>query len=138
MGDEIHLKDTNDNVIHTAQNDQSHTRRDTVGSNLNLVAHDEESGWVAYASWFNTGLPISSFTTTWSVPPVPATDHGQTGACSRPFSTIPEATGPAQSIRRSTASLTFNILLSIDSLPFQRHRTLHVNAPLLDDGKSRN
>jgi len=39
----------------------------------------EKSGWVAYASWTNSGSsPISYFTTTWSVPPVPATDNGQT------------------------------------------------------------
>ncbi|KAF7344283.1 hypothetical protein MVEN_01719700 [Mycena venus] len=39
----------------------------------------ETDGWIAYAWWLNPGLaPISSFTTTWEVPPVPATDHGQT------------------------------------------------------------
>ncbi|KAK7057890.1 hypothetical protein R3P38DRAFT_3169398 [Favolaschia claudopus] len=37
------------------------------------------TGWVTYASWLNQGSsPISSFTTTWTVPPVPATNHGQT------------------------------------------------------------
>ncbi|KAJ7622119.1 hypothetical protein FB45DRAFT_1006162 [Roridomyces roridus] len=38
-----------------------------------------ETGWVAYASWLNTGSsPISSFKTTFTVPPVPAANHGQT------------------------------------------------------------
>ena len=36
------------------------------------------SGWIAYASWTNTtGNPISSFITTWNVPPAPATQSGQ-------------------------------------------------------------
>ncbi|KAF7304217.1 hypothetical protein MIND_00653900 [Mycena indigotica] len=38
-----------------------------------------QTGWITYASWLNQGSsPISSFTTTWTVPPVPATNHGQT------------------------------------------------------------
>ncbi len=37
------------------------------------------SGWIAYAYWNNnTGHPISSFATTWVVPPAPATRSGQT------------------------------------------------------------
>jgi hypothetical protein len=36
------------------------------------------SGWIAYAFWSNnTGHPISSFSTTWVVPPAPATQSGQ-------------------------------------------------------------
>jgi hypothetical protein len=36
------------------------------------------SGWITYAYWNNnTGQPISSFSTTWVVPPVPATQSGQ-------------------------------------------------------------
>ncbi|KAF7323313.1 hypothetical protein HMN09_00112100 [Mycena chlorophos] len=38
----------------------------------------EETGWVAYASWLNSGTPIGSFKTTWSVPPTPADNVGQT------------------------------------------------------------
>ncbi|KAF7307861.1 hypothetical protein MKEN_01146400 [Mycena kentingensis (nom. inval.)] len=38
-----------------------------------------QTGWITYASWLNQGSsPIASFTTTWKVPPVPATNHGQT------------------------------------------------------------
>jgi hypothetical protein len=37
------------------------------------------SGWIAYAFWSNTtGHPLSSFRTTWVVPPVPKTQSGQT------------------------------------------------------------
>ena len=37
------------------------------------------SGWIAYAYWTNnSGHPVSSFSTTWVVPPAPATNHGQT------------------------------------------------------------
>ncbi|HVB63605.1 MAG TPA: hypothetical protein VNE17_02665, partial [Nitrolancea sp.] len=36
------------------------------------------SGWITYTSWTNaTGTPISSFSTTWTVPPAPATQSGQ-------------------------------------------------------------
>jgi hypothetical protein len=37
------------------------------------------NGWITYASWTNsTGAPVSRFTTSWVVPPEPATDNGQT------------------------------------------------------------
>jgi hypothetical protein len=37
------------------------------------------SGWIVYAGWNNdTGQPISSFRTTWVVPPPPTTQSGQT------------------------------------------------------------
>ena len=37
------------------------------------------SGWITYASWANTtGQPISLFSTSWTVPPAPATQSGQT------------------------------------------------------------
>src|SRR5579859_737513 len=37
------------------------------------------SGWIADAFWANnTGNPVTSFRTTWKVPPAPTTDHGQT------------------------------------------------------------
>jgi hypothetical protein len=35
-------------------------------------------GWITYASWLNTGKPITSFKTTWMVPPAPTTQSGQT------------------------------------------------------------
>jgi hypothetical protein len=37
------------------------------------------SGWITYASWTNTtGHPLTSFRTTWVVPPAPSTQSGQT------------------------------------------------------------
>jgi hypothetical protein len=37
------------------------------------------SGWISYAYWTNsTGHAVSRFSTTWVVPPPPATNHGQT------------------------------------------------------------
>src|SRR5216684_1149911 len=37
------------------------------------------SGWIAYAYWNNgTGAPLSTFRTTWRVPPPPATQSNQT------------------------------------------------------------
>src|SRR5262249_27743967 len=36
-------------------------------------------GWIAYASWTNnTGHPVSSFRTTWTVPPAPSQHADQT------------------------------------------------------------
>jgi hypothetical protein len=38
-----------------------------------------DNGWITYASWLNrTGKPVSSFTTIWTVPPIPSTYDGQT------------------------------------------------------------
>ena len=38
-----------------------------------------DNGWITYASWLNrTGTPVSSFTTTWTVPPAPLTYDDQT------------------------------------------------------------
>jgi hypothetical protein len=48
------------------------------------VAHDPArvpalgSGWICYASWTENAQPVSLFTTTWTVPPPPATQSGQT------------------------------------------------------------
>ena len=37
------------------------------------------TGWIVYAGWTNTtGHPITSFSTTWTVPPAPSTSSGQT------------------------------------------------------------
>ena len=75
VGDEIHLVDAAGKLVHVAKNDGTNVRGTPVGD----AASPEKTGWVAYASWYNTGSsPISSFTTTWSVPPVPRTNHGQT------------------------------------------------------------
>lgn len=52
-----------------------------------------QTGWVAYADWTNTGSsPISSFTTTWTVPAAPTSNHGQTVFL---FNSIEPASGNA-------------------------------------------
>ncbi|KAJ6563336.1 hypothetical protein DFH09DRAFT_1082392 [Mycena vulgaris] len=38
----------------------------------------EETGWVAFASYFNNDAPIGSFQTTWNVPNAPPANTGQT------------------------------------------------------------
>jgi hypothetical protein len=38
----------------------------------------EETGWVAYANYYNNDAPIGSFQTTWSVPNAPPANTGQT------------------------------------------------------------
>jgi hypothetical protein len=37
-----------------------------------------DNGWQTYASWLNTGATVTSFTTTWKVPPAPSHYDGQT------------------------------------------------------------
>jgi len=38
-----------------------------------------DNGWITYASWLNqTGSPVKSFTTTWTVPPAPTSYNAQT------------------------------------------------------------
>ncbi|KAJ7466253.1 hypothetical protein B0H11DRAFT_2048994 [Mycena galericulata] len=72
VGNEIHVLDSEGTVVHVATKGSSATKTATA------VA-PEETGWVTYASWLNGGSsPISSFTTTWTVPAVPKTNHQQT------------------------------------------------------------
>lgn len=91
VGNEVHVLDASGNVVHVAHNDGSKVReRPTpVSSAVEPLA----TGWVAYAHWYNTGSsPISSFTTTWTVPPAPASYHGQTVFL---FNSIEPASGNA-------------------------------------------
>lgn len=66
VGNEIHLLDASNNVVHVAQADYT-------------LRPDWQSGWIAYAWWYNsvTSSPINWFNATWTVPPVPLTYHGQ-------------------------------------------------------------
>ncbi|KAJ7493845.1 hypothetical protein FB451DRAFT_449591 [Mycena latifolia] len=71
VGEEIHVLAANGTVVHKAIKGGPTPVKSAVSP--------EQTGWVAYASWLNTGSsPISSFTTTWKVPAVPAANHGQT------------------------------------------------------------
>lgn len=75
--------------MHVAQNDHAPIRPSTTSD----AVAPEQTGWVAYADWYNLGSsPISSFTTTWSVPPTPLTNHDQTVFL---FNSIEPASGDA-------------------------------------------
>jgi len=87
VGDEVHILGANGKVTHVVKNDGTPVRATPIGA----VA-PEKTGWVAYAYWYNTGSPISTFTTTWTVPPVPHTFHSQTVFL---FNSIEPASGNA-------------------------------------------
>ncbi|KAJ7227580.1 hypothetical protein B0H12DRAFT_1265159 [Mycena haematopus] len=69
LTDSLQVLDAEGTVVHVA------SKTPTPAS---AAVAPEETGWVAYASWVNTGAAIGSFKATWTVPPVPATNHGQT------------------------------------------------------------
>lgn len=85
IGNEIHLLDHAGKVVHVAKHDKAkvrpHSRRDSnanAESNSNAISKREDTGWVAYASWYNHGdAPVNYFATTWRVPGIPSTDHSQ-------------------------------------------------------------
>jgi len=90
VGSEIHLLDASGAVIHVAPNDNAQIRPSSASTS---AVDPFQTGWIAYAYWYNTGTsPISSFTTTWAVPAVPATDDGQTVFL---FNSIEPASGDA-------------------------------------------
>ncbi|KAJ7107755.1 hypothetical protein C8R44DRAFT_986892 [Mycena epipterygia] len=47
-----------------------------VGKDIHVVAATS-TGWITYAWWTNTGAPISSYKTSWTVPPSPVTQSNQ-------------------------------------------------------------
>jgi hypothetical protein len=71
VGNDIHLLSANGTILHVASNVKPVTK---------LSARALKSGWITDARWTNTNAnsPISSFTTSWTVPPAPATYNGQT------------------------------------------------------------
>lgn len=77
VNSEIHLVDAAGKVLHVAQFDSTKKVRANATSTRSAV-EPYTTGWVAYASWYNSGSPINAFTTTWAVPPVPAVWSGQT------------------------------------------------------------
>ncbi|KAF8310687.1 hypothetical protein DL93DRAFT_1583167 [Clavulina sp. PMI_390] len=67
-GSAVHVVDASNNIVDV---------RRLSTTNTSLPAN--QTGWVAYGSWLNTlGHPITNFETTWTVPPVPASQVGQT------------------------------------------------------------
>jgi hypothetical protein len=54
-------------------------RRQETSPEIGQPAFTEVDGWVAFTSWSNnSGQPVSSFSTTWTVPPAPAIAGNQT------------------------------------------------------------
>lgn len=77
VGEEIHLIGADGTILHVAHKGDAEAVRKVLPGEDSPAA----SGWVAFAYWVNlvnrVSL-ISSFTTSWEVPPTPVTDHGQT------------------------------------------------------------
>ncbi|KAJ7110684.1 hypothetical protein C8R44DRAFT_800453 [Mycena epipterygia] len=73
IGSDIHVLDASGVIIHVA----SPTSGEPAAA---VVPRQEETGWVAYAFWLQSDSsdPIASLSTSWTVPPVPTTEHGQT------------------------------------------------------------
>ncbi|KAJ7651394.1 hypothetical protein FB45DRAFT_1051128 [Roridomyces roridus] len=79
----VHQMPANGSLLHDPEAHETHI----ISSNgtklfsapANSTEVPQQSGWITYASWLNTNsAPISSFTTTWTVPPAPKTFNGQT------------------------------------------------------------
>ncbi|KAJ6607678.1 hypothetical protein B0H10DRAFT_543393 [Mycena sp. CBHHK59/15] len=85
VADAVHLIAADGTVVHVASNAKPATKTQETAP--------EATGWVAYASWLNTdSSPISSFSTTWTVPPEPETWNDQTVFL---FNSIEPSTGDA-------------------------------------------
>lgn len=92
VGDEVQVLNSTGGVVHTSPNDHAEIRVPLSNPN-DTETPAPKTGWIAYASWYNTGnSPISYFATTWTVPPAPKTNHGQTIFL---FNSIEPATGDA-------------------------------------------
>nr|GAT47983.1 predicted protein [Mycena chlorophos] len=71
----VHVLDSAGNLVKEVAVDQTPVR----ASKTQAAKSPLETGWITYADWLNQGSSaISSFTTTWTVPPVPAANNGQT------------------------------------------------------------
>ncbi|KAJ7274081.1 hypothetical protein C8J57DRAFT_1594931 [Mycena rebaudengoi] len=71
VGDDVHLLDANGTILHVAAN---------VSSDATLKRRAFKDGLVTYAFWENRNsgiFPVSTFQSTWTVPPFPAVDRGQ-------------------------------------------------------------
>ncbi|KAJ7167019.1 hypothetical protein C8R46DRAFT_1272211 [Mycena filopes] len=78
VGSETRILAANGSIVHVAPVGTAPTKPKCKSQWRSLTSRFV-SGWVAFAFWHNTaGSPISSFATTWEVPPVPATNNGQT------------------------------------------------------------
>ncbi|TFK35232.1 hypothetical protein BDQ12DRAFT_760161 [Crucibulum laeve] len=69
--DAVHIISESGEILHT-------TPLDSSSAASSISSRDLPSGYVAYSYTKNTaGSPISSFSTSWTVPPTPATQSGQ-------------------------------------------------------------
>jgi len=92
VGEEIHLLDATGSVLHVATNDHAKVGMSQATATT-TGAEPEETGWVAYASWLNeASAAISSFATSFTVPPLPEDNHDQTLFM---FNSIEPASGDA-------------------------------------------
>ncbi|KAF8313643.1 hypothetical protein DL93DRAFT_2156138 [Clavulina sp. PMI_390] len=79
VGNQIHLLDDKGTLLHVAENSGTKVREEPTPASKRSPPAPLQTGWIAYAYWYNTGTsPIKSFTTTWTVPPIPARNDGQT------------------------------------------------------------
>nr|GAT54503.1 predicted protein [Mycena chlorophos] len=73
----VHVLDSEGAVVKQVAVDASAVR--PAASKTTSGPAPLKTGWITFASWLNQGSsPISSFTTSWTVPPVPKTENGQT------------------------------------------------------------
>ncbi|KAF7368593.1 hypothetical protein MVEN_00183100 [Mycena venus] len=79
VGKGIHILDASGTVVHVATRTPNSNSVSAIDSSPPHTRSLLSSGWISYVGWLNPAPPhISSFTTTWTVPPVPKTDRGQT------------------------------------------------------------
>ncbi|KAJ6561687.1 hypothetical protein B0H19DRAFT_1259338 [Mycena capillaripes] len=86
VGKDIHVHAANGTVVHIV------TPTPHKSSPVTKARALAKTGWITFASWFNTGAPIGSFKTSWTVPPAPVGQHGQLLYL---FNAIEPATGDA-------------------------------------------
>ncbi|KAF7311694.1 hypothetical protein MIND_00179200 [Mycena indigotica] len=90
LAEDVHLVPTGgslahvDNFVHILHANGTVLKQVPVGATpgptpVRVAERALKTGWITYASWLNQGAsPIKHFTTTWTVPPVPKTQNGQT------------------------------------------------------------
>lgn len=71
---EIKLLDANGRVVHVAENEDIKAEHAGTSDAVSAVASTGE----AFADWYNTDSPISSFSTSWTVLRAPSLNSGQT------------------------------------------------------------
>jgi len=80
VGGQVTLLDASGNVLHTSTNDRSiNGIKPTAPTATKRAVDPLETGWIAYAYWYNEGAdPIEVYEATWSVPPAPPSWIDQT------------------------------------------------------------